>query len=188
MLEYLIELDKDIFLFLNSLHTLVWDDIMYQISSKFIWIPLYLAVIVFIFKSYKLKKGTVIFVFMIAAAAVADLSSVHLFKNVFERLRPCHNPDIQNLVHIVKRCGGQYGFVSSHAANSFAFAVFSLLVLKNRFYTFGIIFWAAVVSYSRIYLGVHYPADVLGGAVLGSIISFIFYKFYLFTEKITLFA
>ena len=183
MLEFLINLDKDIFLFLNSFHSSFWDVVMYQISGKIIWAPLYLTVAVFIFIKYKLRVGIVIVIFFGLIIAVADLSSVHLFKNVFERLRPCHNPDIQNYVHIVKRCGGQYGFVSSHAANSFAFAVFSLLILKNKFYSFGIIFWATIVAYSRVYLGVHYTADILGGAILGGTISILFFKFYAYIIK-----
>ncbi len=105
--------------------------------------------------------------------------SVHLFKDVFERLRPCHNPEIADKVHtLYGYCGGMYGFVSSHASNSFSLAVFSGLMLKNhyRFALILMLLWALLVSYSRIYAGVHYPGDILAGAILGSVIGiFVFW-------------
>ena len=105
---------------------------------------------------------------------IGDQSSVKLFKDVFERLRPCHNPEITDLVHtLYGKCGGQYGFVSSHATNSFALAIFSGFLLKSKYkYILPLmLLWAALVSYSRIYVGVHYPADILGGMILGSIVG-----------------
>lgn len=124
---------------------------------------------------------------------VSDQVSVQLFKNVFERLRPCHNPDINTMIHITGKCGAKFGFVSSHAANSFALAVFVGLLLKRHypFIVTGMLFWAAVVSYSRIYVGVHYPGDILGGALLGSVIALLIYSLmrymnHRFNLKITL--
>ena len=113
---------------------------------------------------------------------IADQSSVQLFKNTFQRLRPCHNEAISNLVHIVNnKCGGLYGFVSSHATNTFAFAVFTSLFFSKKYISLLLIFWALVVSYSRIYLGVHYPLDVIGGGILGLTIGILVFKIYLFT-------
>jgi len=115
---------------------------------------------------------------------ISDWSSVHLFKNVFQRLRPCHDPDISHLVHLVNNhCGGKYGFVSSHAANAFAVVGYTVMIIRNRYYTIGIITWATLVSYSRIYLGVHYPGDVLGGAVLGLGVGFLVYWIFRVSEK-----
>ncbi len=104
---------------------------------------------------------------------IADQTSVHLFKNVFERLRPCKNPEILNLVHVTGGCGGKFGFVSSHATNSFALAVFIGILLKKHYKLFfpAMLFWAGIVAYSRVYVGVHYPGDILGGTILGSIVG-----------------
>lgn len=175
MIEQILTADTDLFLFLNNLHNSFFDAIMEQVSAKLIWAPLYFTVLFFIFKKFKLKKGFLILILIILAITLADQTSVHLFKNIFQRLRPCFSPDIKNITHIVSLPGGQYGFVSSHAANSFAFAFFSLLVFQNKKYTIFILVWASIVSYSRIYLGVHYPLDILGGALLGSFISYLLY-------------
>jgi len=176
MLEQLLSIDTDLFLYLNSFHNSFFDIIMKYVSAKLPWGPLYAVVIFFIFKKFKLKKGLIVFLLIVLAITLADQSSVRLFKNVFQRLRPCFNSDIENIVHYLSLPGGKYGFVSSHAANSFAFAVFSLLIFKNKSYTIFIIIWAFIVSYSRIYLGVHYPLDILGGAILGSFISILIFS------------
>ena len=178
MLEILLKLDTDLFLYLNSINSTFWDTVMWYISATKTWIPLYIIVLFFVFKQQK-WKGFITFFFMILLVAVADQASVHLFKNVFQRLRPCHNETIINLVHLVNnKCGGQYGFVSSHAANTFAFAIFTSLFFNKKHISYLLIFWAVIVSYSRIYLGVHYPLDVIGGATLGLAIGFFIFKFY----------
>jgi undecaprenyl-diphosphatase len=120
---------------------------------------------------------------------IGDRASVEMFKEVFERLRPCHNPTIKYLVHTVDGCGGKFGFVSSHATNSFSLAVFSSLLLKSKFkwITASMLFWAALVSYSRIYVGVHFPADILGGAILGSGVGvFVFLVLKIVNQKLNL--
>lgn len=112
---------------------------------------------------------------------LSDQVSVHAFKNVVHRLRPCHNPDIQSMVHLLNgRCGGSYGFVSSHAANVFALAMFLFLFFREKINNFGVwIFaWASVVAYSRVYAGVHYPGDIIVGALLGAGIGVAVYKLY----------
>lgn len=123
-------------------------------------------------------KGFYVAIFLGLLFFIADQSSVKLFKDVFERLRPCHNPQIAELVHTLHgKCGGQFGFVSSHASNSFALAVFSGFLLRSKYkYIMPMmIFWAVLVSYSRVYVGVHYPADILGGAILGSVVAILLY-------------
>jgi undecaprenyl-diphosphatase len=155
---------------------------MYAISGKLIWVPLYLAILIAIGKKYK-RKFLVMILFITIAAVLADQFSV-LFKNLFERLRPCHEPELQGIVHLVKgECGGLYGFVSSHASNSFNVALLSLLFVKKRWFTLCIILWAAIVGYSRIYLGVHYPGDVICGSLLGSLIGWGIYSLYKLTDN-----
>ncbi len=167
MLEKLDAIDTKIFLFLNGLHSETLDGIMVWISGKTTWWPFYLALLIWL--GWKTRWQLVpIILFIALAVTIADQVSVHFFKEVFERLRPCKEPELQGLVHIVNgKCGGKYGFVSSHAANTFAVAVFLLLVAGKKWFTGLMLTWAIVVSYSRIYLGVHYPGDVLGGALLG---------------------
>jgi undecaprenyl-diphosphatase len=177
------QLDQQLFLFLNSLNSPFWDKVMYAISGKIIWIPLYLAILIWIGYKYK-KKFPVIVVFIILAATLADQGSVQLFKNMFHRLRPCHEPALQGLVHLVNNeCGGLYGFVSSHAANSFNVAMLSLMFIKKRWYTVSIILWAVIVGFSRVYLGVHYPGDVICGSLLGALIGWGVYKLYEMTDR-----
>jgi undecaprenyl-diphosphatase len=178
MLDFLLDLDKKLFLLINGWHSPAWDYIMYAISSIVLWVPLYLTVIFFIFRKQKIA-GLITLFTLILLVVLTDQGSVQLFKNVFHRFRPCHCPDLEGLVHLVKgKCGGQYGFISSHAANCFGFAVFSLLIFKNKYYTAGILFWATLVIYSRVYLGVHYPGDVTVGAIFGSLVAWGLFKLY----------
>ena len=179
MIQFLAELDKEIFLFLNSFHSPFWDKIMWWVSLKYVWVPLYSAVLFFIFYLRHYKTAIVALLSLILLVTLTDQTSVHLFKQVFERLRPCHNPDIGHLVHIVNdKCGGQFGFVSSHAANTFGFATFTSLFFRNRYFSVFIVLWAAIVSYSRIYLGVHFPGDIIGGMLLGIVSGTIVYRVY----------
>ncbi len=167
MLENLVTLDKDLFLFLNGLHSEAMDPVMWWISGKITWWPFYLLLLGFLTWTRKWQMIPLL-IFIALSLTVTDQTSVHLFKEVFERLRPCHNPELQGLVHIVNnKCGGQFGFVSSHAANSFGIAMLLAMVIRRKWFWVLIFFWAALVSYSRIYLGVHYPVDILGGGILG---------------------
>lgn len=178
MIEHL---DQQALLFLNSLNSPFFDQVMYAISGKIIWIPLYLAILIYLGIKYK-RKFLIIVLFIILAATLADQISV-LIKNLVERLRPCHEPELQGLVHLVKgECGGMYSFVSSHATNSFNVALISLLLIKKRWFTISIILWALVVGYSRIYLGVHYPGDVICGSILGALIGWSIYRLYDLTD------
>jgi undecaprenyl-diphosphatase len=176
------QLDQQLFLFLNSLNSPFCDQVMHAISGRIIWIPLYLSILIYLGIKYK-RKFFVILLFIILAATFSDQASV-LIKNIVQRLRPCYEPVLQGLVHTVNgECGGRYSFVSSHATNSFDVALLSLLFIKRRWFTISIVIWASVIGYSRIYLGVHYPGDVIFGALLGSIIGWSVYNLYLLTDR-----
>lgn len=188
MIEKLINIDKDLFLFLNGIHNYFFDTVMWFITNRYVWIPLYLFIIGAVIFKFK-KKSILAVPFMALSAALSDHISVHYFKNVFQRLRPSHNPEFADIIHLVNDyTGGFYSFVSSHAANTFALAMFVSLLYKNKTITSLIFAWAAIVSYSRIYLGVHYPADITGGALLGSFIAAILFAVYrLLVKKIKYF-
>lgn len=175
--------DTSLFLFLNSFHSDFWDEIMWVISAKLTWLPLYIGMIILIGFTMR-TRALIIVPFLIICVTITDQVSVHLFKEVFERLRPCHEPSLEGLVHIVNgKCFGKYGFVSSHASNTFGVAILSSLIIKHRWYSITIITWASVVSYSRIYLGVHYPGDIICGALLGILVGLLLNYIYSFIDK-----
>ncbi len=172
-METLEKLDKQLFIDINSIHSPFWDSIMLFMSAKLVWIPFYMAIVGYIIYRYR-RRSIPMLLLAVAAIGLADFIASGLFKPYFARLRPCHDPDLAALVNIVKGCGGQFGFMSSHAATTFALAVFFNLVLPARYRIFKLLLlvWALLICYSRVYLGVHYPFDVLGGAVLGSLLAY----------------
>lgn len=180
MLQNLERLDQELFLWLNSKHNAFFDVIMYWASSQFFWIPFYLALAVYLFR--KLGKTVYYYYLCIALLITAsDQLSSHLIKNWARRPRPSHVPEISNMIHLSKAGpGGLYGFVSSHASNSFALAIFLVLTLPPAFnwLKHGMVGWALLVAYSRIYNGVHYPGDVLGGMLLGALLAFLFSRLF----------
>ncbi len=167
----MVELDQNIFLFLNSHHSPFFDEVMWILSLKTVWIPLYLVIIWMIIRKYGKLSWTPLL--MIPLLVLIDDQGSSLIKELTERPRPCHDPDLAGMVHTVRGyCAGMYGFVSGHASNSFGVAAFSASLLGRRWFALAIFIWAALVSYSRIYLGVHYPGDIIGGALLGIIAGF----------------
>ena len=176
------QLDQHLLLFINSSNSPFLDQVMHALSEKLIWVPLYLAIFIYLGITYK-RKFLIILLFIILAITVSDQVSV-LLKNLTHRLRPCHDPAIMGIVHLVDgECGGLYSFVSSHASNSFNVALLSLLFIKRRWYSISIIVWALLIGYSRIYLGVHYPGDVLCGSILGALTGWGIYTLYKLTDN-----
>jgi undecaprenyl-diphosphatase len=175
MIEWLVHIDKILMLFLNGMHTPFLDWIMWWSSDRLLWIPLYIFLLVLFIRKYKSSSFWPI-VLTILAVALSDIISVHVIKAVIHRLRPTYDPEVGPLIHTIRGyMGGLYGFVSSHAANSFALSVMTLKFLKIRPLNIFMFSWAALVSYSRIYLGVHFPGDVLFGALFGSLLALLLY-------------
>lgn len=171
-------IDTELFLFLNGLHTSWLDKVMIVITQMWVWMPLYLLLIYWIAKQYG-KRCWWILLAVGVVVLCSDQLSAHVCKPLFQRLRPCYNPDLQDLIYLPKgMAGGRFGFVSSHAANTFAVAAFLTPVLRNYRPWLGIVLylWAFISSYSRIYLGFHYPGDIICGAILGILVGLILWK------------
>lgn len=194
MIEFLEEIDRSIVLAINGWNNPFMDELMWWISARITWIPLYL---ILLYLAYKTLSRNQLFLFLGLIGltiALTDLTSVHLFKNVFLRYRPSHNLLLAEKLHyyLVKPGeyykGGEYGFISSHAANIFAIITFAFLVLRRAYQKliFPLLFIGMIIAYSRIYLGVHYLSDVCVGALVGSFIAFLVHRLlYLrFSEKV----
>jgi undecaprenyl-diphosphatase len=159
--------DTDLFLFLNSLHTDFFDTLMWHASATRTWIPLYLLMLFLMYRKLGWRRFLLMALGLALCVLLADRISSGVFKPLFARLRPTHA--LGDMVHIVREYrGGRYGFLSSHAANMFAIAVYSLLAMRQTYFTVLMLIFALFVSYTRIYLGVHYPLDIICGGLLGA--------------------
>ncbi|HEY9117966.1 MAG TPA: phosphatase PAP2 family protein [Roseivirga sp.] len=173
MIDQLEIWDKALFKFLNGLHNSFFDFLMPGISNKYIWIPLYLLILYYLirrsgFKTLYIIIGIGLLIFL------SDQSASGILKPWVERLRPCYDPTLEGQVHLLKGCGGKYGFASSHASNSFAVAMFAWLMLKDHIKFIWLLFpWAILVAYSRVYIGVHFPGDIMVGAILGILSAYL---------------
>lgn len=167
----IIQEDKQAFLYLNNLGSSTFDPFWMMISDKWIWIPLYIIFLYLLYKNYTKSNLFYILIFIALGITVSD-QIAGIFKVGIARLRPCHDPSLEGIIREVQ-CGGQFGFYSSHASNAFFIANFLTMLLRNKYGWFPVFlfFWASVVSYSRIYLGVHFPMDVIMGAAMGFLLG-----------------
>lgn len=179
LIEKIEQIDRQLLFAVNGANSPLFDTIMWWISKPAFGIPFYLLFVFLLYKHFGWKSALIIVLSTGAAVGLADLSAKYLFKEMFERFRPSQNFEIKEQLHYVNDYhGGMYGFVSSHAANMFSIAMLLGLWLKKkiRYSLHFTLIWAALIGYSRVYLGVHYPSDVLCGALLGISIAFLIYK------------
>jgi len=184
MIEEILKLDSQLFLFLNNLGSSTFDAFWIFLSYKESNIFFYLSLLIFYFykesKTIKLSEVFYSLLFIAIMITITD-QTANLFKDSFQRLRPCYNESLIDSVRLVKEsCGGKYGFFSAHASNSFSLAVFFGLLYKNKFrYVICIsLLYASLISYSRIYLGVHFPLDILFGGIFGITIGLVIFRIY----------
>ncbi len=180
MLESLINTDQSVFFFLNKIHSPFWDVMMSLFTRTEYWILFFLFIIFYILKNYRVK-GLIILLLLALGILISDQFSVFI-KETVQRLRPTHDPAIQNVVHYVIRKGGEFSFFSSHASNTFTVATFLSLIFRNKNFSLIIFLWAIVTSYTRIYLGLHYPGDILTGWLFGILLGGIIYQLLTFIE------
>lgn len=198
MLEQLIGWDKELMLAINHAHTPFMDVVMQIASYKYSIVPVCVLILYLLFfrqscalKSCKglgqscesydtegknssranIKRALLYLLAIVVTFAICDSGSTILFKHTICRLRPCHDPSMMDLVRMLEYKGGQYGFISSHAANLFGLALVSSFAIRRRWYTILIFCWAALVAYSRVYVGKHFPGDVICGAIFGLVVG-----------------
>lgn len=185
--EGLLPLERDLFFALNGSESVFLDNVMWTISGRLVWIPLYLFILFLFFYRVPRKEGILAALFLILVFVLCDQVSSSIFKPFFERFRPTHHPDFKDMVDMVNGYrGGQYGFISGHATNSFGLAVFLSLVFKHRAVTLSTLLWASVNSYTRIYLGVHFISDIMAGMLAGTLLAILVYAAYTLTRGMTI--
>lgn len=167
MIEYLNDIDADALLAVNGLHDLFQDAFWWMVTAKWSSLLLVLA-LVWLLMHQNRRHVALVLAMLALAVLLADQVSSGLIKHLVERLRPTHDPSLESMVRVVNGYrGGLYGFVSSHAANSFAVATLLSFIMRHRLVTLSLFTWSLLQCYSRMYLGVHYPGDILGGIVVG---------------------
>ncbi|MHA6281364.1 phosphatase PAP2 family protein [Salinimicrobium sp. CAU 1759] len=183
-MEQLVELDQEIFLFLNNLGNPSWDNFWNFITNKFASIPFYALLVFFLYKALGWKK-TLLSLVLVAAVITSTDQLSNVFKHFFERPRPCRQEGVMEYARFVAVRCGRFGYFSAHAASSAALVIFLGLILKNYWkHIFAVlVVWGLMVSYSRIYIGVHYPGDILTGWIFGIVIGYLFYRLFLFLLK-----
>ena len=173
-MEEIILEDKQAMIFLHNLGSSTFDPFWILVSEKWFWIPLYVIFLYFLYKNFN-KKSLFYILLFVALGITASDQIANIFKFGFERLRPCHDPSLEGLLREVK-CGGKFGFYSAHSSNSFFVATYLTILLgkKIKQLPYFLFVWAAIVAYSRVYLGMHFPGDIIVGAIMGILLALFF--------------
>jgi len=175
MIDQLVSLDQEVFLAINQgLSNVFFDWLMPVLRNPYSWAPLYLFIIIFCIRNYR-NKGVIIVLFVLITFGLADAISSSVIKKSVKRIRPCNDIEFKEEVAVRVRCGSGYSFTSSHATNHFAISVVLIMIFFKRWrhILWLALLWAFIVSFAQIYVGVHYPLDILGGALLGAFIGYI---------------
>lgn len=185
MLEAVEAIDEYLLLLINGHHNLVWDRTLWIVSARWTWLPLYLFLTGLMIKKFGWSRTAIMLICIALTVGITDYLCASMIRPAIGRLRPS-NPDnpISALITLVYDYqGGLYGFPSCHAANSMALAILLAMLIKSRITAIAMIGWSLTVGYSRVYLGVHYPSDVLGGWLIGALISGVMYAIYITANK-----
>jgi len=190
MLEEILKIERDAFLFLNGHHTPFWDQFMWLFSGQVVWLP---VVIVFLFAVFyphkphsriRLYNAILLLISIVIVVALCDQFASSLCKPLFTRPRPTHHKDfMDSVVTVFGYRGGRYGFISSHAANAFGFVTLTSLIFRHKWYSITFFIWATVTAYSRIYLGVHFISDIIPGIITGIVFGWIVFRLYLIARR-----
>lgn len=177
MIDYLIDIDTQVFLFFHNIRAPFLDSFMWIFSQRFVWVPMYAAILIFLFRRYDWRQALIFTLAVVFTITLADQIGASHLRPYFARLRPSNldNPLSAMVTVINGHRSGSYGFPSCHAANTFALATIISLIARNRALTLFMFIWAVVTCYSRVYLGVHYPGDLLFGALLGYLCAILVY-------------
>lgn len=183
-LETLLNIDKYLLLSLNGSDSLFWDGCMLVYTSMAVWMPLAFVLLCVLLKNNNIKDFFLLLLLIAVVATLTDQISSGICKPFFARWRPTNDPMLMYAVDVVNETReGSYGFTSSHAANSFGIATFIMLLIRNRALSISLIIWASMNAFTRVYLGVHYPGDIICGTLIGVVVGWAVYRLYVYIQN-----